>query len=167
MLTLWLMPDQATYEKLSSLIYDLSSVHQTPTFEPHVTLLSGILEPIDMALKKTAQLAAQTAPLQSTLSRIEYLEYFYRCLFFRTDTSTSLFDLREVASSIFEHTPIHPFIPHISFLYGSLPIFKKMAIVEELGERFFTDFTMWSIRLVKTDLRPEQWELLGEFKLEG
>lgn len=165
MLTLWLMPDEATYHKLSQLIADLSSVHQTPSFEPHVTLLSGIIDSPELALEKTAELAAQTAVMQAALTEIEYLEYFYRCLFFKTTESHSIFELREQAEELFEHTQVNPFIPHISFLYGSMPVFQKEAIIEALGDQFLVDFKMEKLRLVRTELGPEHWELLGEFEL--
>jgi 2'-5' RNA ligase len=165
MLTLWLMPDAATYHKLGQLIADLSSVHQSPTFEPHVTLLSGITDDPETALKKTEQLAKQTSVLKASLTEIEYLEYFYRCLFFRTDNSRSIFELREQAEELFEHTQVNPFIPHISFLYGSMPVFQKEAIIEALGDKFLVDFKMEKLRLVRTELGPEHWELMGEFEL--
>lgn len=165
MLSLWLMPDKETYSKLSQLIEDLSTVHHTPSFEPHVTLLSGIIDPEDVALEKVKQLAQNTPLLSGSLTRIEYLEYYYRCLFFRTDDCEDIFDLRKTAEALFEHTNVNPFIPHVSFLYGALPVFKKEAIVAELGDRFFMQFNMQSLRLIKTELTPEHWELMGEFEL--
>ena len=161
------MPDKETYLKLSQLIEDLSTVHHTPSFEPHVTLLSGIVDDDTSAIEKTAALAAQTPPLRGSLTRIEYLEYFYRCLFFRTDDNATIFDLRKKAEETYEHTNVNPFIPHVSFLYGALPVFKKEAIVAELGDRFFLDFKMQTLRLVKTELTPEHWQLLGEWELKG
>jgi 2'-5' RNA ligase len=95
------------------------------------------------------------------------LEYFYRCLFFSTDDSDEIYRLREEAESIFEHSTVNPFIPHISFLYGSLPVFKKEAIVAELGDRFLGGFSLQKMRLVRTELGPENWEVLGEFELRG
>ena len=165
MLSLWLMPDKETYFKLSQLIEDLSTVHHTPTFEPHVTLLSGIVDEDDIALEKTKQLAEKTGLLGGALTSIEYLEYYYRCLFFRTDDCEDIFDLRKEAEELFEHTNVNPFIPHVSFLYGALPVFKKEAIVAELGDRYFMQFNMQRLRLVRTELTPDHWKLVGEFEL--
>ena len=165
MYTLWLMPDRAAYEKLSQLIVDLSTTHDTPEFEPHVTLLSGITDPLEVAIEKAEELANSTTPISATLTRIEFLEYYYRCLFFRTDESEDLMETRKLAEEIFEHTQITPFIPHVSFLYGSLPIFQKEAIIGSLGDSFFMDFRMPKLRLVKTQLTPEHWELIEEFEL--
>lgn len=165
MLTLWLMPDKETYLKIGQLIADLSSVHHTPSFEPHVTLLSGITDDVETALKKTAKLAANNVPLKASLTGVEYLEQFYRCLFFSTDDIDGIFRLREEAEALFEHATVNPFIPHISFLYGSLPIFKKEGIIKELGERFMGGFSLQKLRLVHTELTPENWETLAEFEL--
>ncbi len=161
------MPDNDTYVKISQLIEDLSTVHNTPRFEPHVTLLSGIFDDPATAIKKTKQLAVQNKPLSASLTGVEYLEHFYRCLFFRTDDSEDIYNLREAAEGLFEHSTVNPFIPHISFLYGSLPTFKKEAIIAELGNRFLGGFQLKRLRLVRTELTPEHWEVLGEFELGG
>ena len=165
MYTLWLIPDQNTYKKLSELIVDLSTIHATPEFEPHVTLLGGISDPLDIAIEKTAVLAEQLKPVSASLTRIEFLEIYYRCLFFCTNDSQGLLDAHDSAKELFDHTYIHPFIPHISFLYGSLPIFQKQSIINELGDSFFGDFRMTELRLVKTQRTPEYWELITEISL--
>lgn len=165
MYTLWLMPDNAAYQKLSTLIVDLSTTHDTPTFEPHVTLLSGITDETSVAIQKTEELANSLIPVSATLTRIEFLEVYYRCLFFCTNESEDLMEARTLAEAIFEHTKIDPFIPHVSFLYGSLPIFQKEVIIGALGDSFFMDFRMPKLCLVKTQRTPEHWELMAEFEL--
>ena len=165
MYTLWLMPDKATYLKLSKLIAELSTTHDAPSFEPHVTLLSGIVDDLGTAVNKTKQFAESLTSITARLTRIEFLEYYYRCLFFRTDESPALMKAREEAENFFEHTHIHPFIPHVSFLYGSLPVFQKEAIVSDLGAAFLVDFRLTKLRLVKTQRTPEHWELIKEYTL--
>lgn len=165
MYTLWLIPDLNTYKKLSTLIVDLSTIHDTPQFEPHVTLLSGITDPLHTAIEKTEELANSLSGISASLTKIDFLEVYYRCLFFCTNDSEEVMYARELAEDIFEHTNINPFIPHISFLYGSLPVFEKQSIIESLGEAFFMDFRMTKLRLVKTQRTPEYWELIEEFDL--
>ena len=96
------MPDNAAYQKLSTLIVDLSTTHDTPTFEPHVTLLSGITDEISVAIQKTEELANSLIPVSATLTRIEFLEVYYRCLFFCTNESEDLMEARTLAEAIFE-----------------------------------------------------------------
>ena len=165
MLTLWLIPDQDTYIKISQLIEELSTVHDTPRFEPHVTLLSGIIDSPELALEKTKKLAAANKPLNGSLTGVEYLEMFYRCLFFRTEENDDIMNLRASAEELFNHSSVNPFIPHISFLYGSMPVFKKDEIIAKLGDKFLGNFKLQKLRLVQTELMPDQWEVLGEFEL--
>lgn len=165
MYTLWLMPDQSAYKKLSKLIVDLSTIHETPSFEPHVTLLSGITNTKHDAIDYAEELANSLVPISATLTRVEFLEMYYRCLFFCTNQSEALMEARMLAEEIFDHTQVSPFIPHVSFLYGAIPIFEKEAIISELGDSFFMDFRMPKLRLVKTQRTPEHWELIEEFEL--
>jgi len=165
MYTLWLVPDSTAYNKLSKLIVALSTSLETPEFEPHVTLLSGITDELEIAIEKTEELANSLSPISASLTRIEFLEYYYRCLFFCTNTSEELMYARDLSEGIFEHTNINPFVPHVSFLYGSLPVFEKEAIVSELGDNFFMDFRMTELRLVKTQRTPEHWELIRAYAL--
>lgn len=165
MYSLWLMPDNQTFQKLNKLIVDLSTEHNTPQFDPHVTLLSGIIDDSAIAIKKTKKLANQFTPISAALTNIEYLEFFYKCLFFRTDDSQGIFEIRAAAEELFEHTQVNPFVPHVSFLYGALPIFEKKEIIAQLGDQFFVDFNMTKIQLVKTQFTPDQWEILTEVEL--
>lgn len=166
MYSLWLIPDNQTFQKLNKLIVDLSTEHNTPRFEPHVTLLSGIIDDSATAIKKTKQLAKQFIPISAALTNIEYLEFFYKCLFFRTDDSHGIFEIREAAEEVFEHTQVNPFVPHVSFLYGALPVFEKKEIIAQLGDHFFVDFNMTKLQLVKTQLTPEHWDVLIEVDLK-
>lgn len=165
MLTLWLMPDGEAYNLLQELILDLSQTHDTPRFEPHITLLSGITDEEDLAIEKTRHFAFNTQPITAALTHIEYLELYYRCLFFRADTSEQLMQARQQAEQLFEHTQIQPFIPHVSFLYGAMPTFQKEAIINDLGNRFLMSLKMNMLRLVRTQRTPEYWELVAEFPL--
>ena len=159
------MPDQKAYQKIAHLIEDLSSRHRSPRFEPHVTLLSGIHEAEAEAVAKLGRLAAELKPIEAGLTRIEYLELYYRCLFFRTDESQALMAARREAEQRFEHSQVEPFVPHISFLYGSLPLFAKQAIIQELGENYPRRLCLDRIRLVETGQTPDHWRSLAEFKL--
>lgn len=167
MRTLWLIPDGAAYARLHELIEDLSTTHGTPVFEPHVTLLSGIQDSEADTLEKAAKLAKQQQKMHLSLTQIKYLEFYYRCLFFTMSSTEVLMQLRQQAEKQFKHTKIQPFIPHVSFLYGSLPVFKKEAIIETLGDAFYFDFVLSKLRVVETSKTPEHWKWLGEFDLQG
>lgn len=165
MYALWLVPDAPAYEKLALLIEELSSTHGTPRFEPHVTLLSGIINSEEEAVEQCRLFASSQSILSAQLIEIQYLEQFYRCLFFKTDTNKALLQLRQQAEEQFAHTQVRPFVPHLSFLYGSLPKFKKESIIEQLGNRFFVNLVFRKIRLIEIRQRPEFWRVVADFPL--
>jgi 2'-5' RNA ligase len=167
MLTLWLIPDGEARQQLQQLITDLSNRHGTPAFEPHITLLSGIMGDEAAVVAQSAEFAANTAPIVAAIRNVEYLEEFFRCLFFSTDQSASLLEARRQAETLFEHTNIQPFIPHVSFLYGSMPVFEKEAISEQLRHKFLMSLRMPTLRLVRTQRTPEYWETIAEFELNA
>lgn len=156
------MPDDAAYHKLNELILKLSEHYGTPKFEPHVTLLSGIQMPKEEAMAIVKKMASDNPVPEVRLSKIGYLDVFYRCLFFRTAEKTTLLALREKAKLAFGDTQIEPYVPHLSFLYGDLPRFTKENIILEIGEHFSMKFTLPTLRLIKTQLTPEEWEVVGE-----
>jgi 2'-5' RNA ligase len=166
MYTLWLLPDKETYYHIASLIDELNSVDQKPRFYPHVTLLSGITDNEEMAIQKSILLSANFNSIHCQLTGIDHLEYFYKCLFFKTSESEALLTIRKSAESLFEHSQINPFIPHISFLYGSLPVFKQQAIVEKLGKDILKSVALTKLQLVQTDLTPEEWKVVKSFDLK-
>jgi hypothetical protein len=165
MLTLWLIPDTAAHHRLQQLISDLSYKHNAPVFEPHITLLSGITDTDLDAKNKAEYFAKKCAPIVAAIQNVEYLEEFFRCLFFTTDQSASLIAARQRAETLFEHTNIQPFIPHVSFLYGTMPVFEKQAIADELKDQFLMPLRMPTLRLVRTQRTPEYWENIAEYEL--
>jgi len=68
---LWLMPSGDSYEILAQTILRLSRQYSTPFFEPHVTLLGGLLEPEEAVLSKTRQLAALVRPFGISLGSLD------------------------------------------------------------------------------------------------
>ena len=166
-LTLWLLPDAPAFDEIQQLIAELSTEHRSPRFEPHITLLSGILDDEQAACQKAQALAERTAPVNAAFRQVEYLEEYYRCLFFSTTHSSPLLDLRAECEQLFEHTNIQPFVPHVSFLYGSIPVFQKQAIAEDVARRhaqiLLRPLRMPTLRLVRTQRTPEYWETVGEW----
>lgn len=85
--SLWLMPTGRVYSELTRLIFRLSREWSTDNFEPHVTLLGGLLDSEEAILSKTSQLAAWIRPYEIKLTTMDYLDEFFRCLFFRVENN--------------------------------------------------------------------------------
>lgn len=159
MLSLWLIPNHQAYRQLAQHIKGLSSLDDSPRFCPHLTLLSGLLEPAEQLTPKLADWAEKLMPISLDFHPCGELEAYYRCLFLNKQANSKIDQLRTEAQQLFEHLELHPFVPQLSFLYGALPIFNE----ESKGQMIPLQFDR--LQLVHTAPRPNEWEILTEIKL--
>ena len=146
--SLWLIPSGAVYTELAALISRLSRSYGTPSFEPHVTLLSGIALAEPLLFAKTQQLAELISPFQVKLTTVDYQDEYFRCLFIRADPDGALRQANATAKVLFERPEEPPYMPHLSLLYGDLPQAKKEEIIAEWGSTFALEFTVDALYLI-------------------
>ncbi|MGA2784592.1 MAG: hypothetical protein ABSF09_07845, partial [Candidatus Bathyarchaeia archaeon] len=83
--SLWLMPTGDAYQALANLIFDLSKEYSSPRFAPHVTLLGELHGSEEEIKSRTSRLSANLKPYAIDLTRIEYLDEYFRSLFIRVE----------------------------------------------------------------------------------
>jgi 2'-5' RNA ligase len=164
--SLWLMPAGDLYYWLADTILDLSRKYSTPTFEPHVTLLARISGPERKIVSKSAELAQRISPFTLRLTRVDYLDRYYQCVFVRVATRDPLVKAHRAAREVFGLEKSPAFIPHLSLVYGDLARDVKERIVAELGWRFESTFKARSLDLVLTRGEPSAWRRLRGFGLK-
>lgn len=163
--SLWLMPSGELYAELRSLIEGLSDRYGGPRFEPHITLLGGLTGPEGELLARASELAAFVRPHPVRLTKVEYLDEYYRCLYIRVQETPEVARTHQMAQVLFRRLDDRAFLPHLSLLYGDFPAGAKEAIVEELGGEFGRSFDLRSIHLYATSGPPEDWYPVREFPL--
>jgi 2'-5' RNA ligase len=165
--SLWLMPVGDLYHWLVDTIFELSRKYSTPTFEPHVTLLGRITGPEREVVSNSAELAQRISPFTIRLTRVDYLDRYYRCVFVRVAASGPLLKAHRAAREIFDLEKSPAFMPHLSLMYGDLARDVKEKIVAELGWQFELAFRARSLHLVLTRGEPGAWRHLRAFGLKG
>jgi len=148
-LSLWLVPEEESYDLLSCIIARLSQQHGTPSFEPHLTLLSGITLRHNEATTRTTQLAARLEKLEVVIRGLGYRDEFFRALFLEAERTAELMNAHQIACTVFNHSPNEPFLPHVSLLYGHLPAATKERIIAQLISELKLPF---SFRVRSVDL---------------
>src|SRR5208337_2649697 len=83
--SLWLKPTGEVYLTLANLIFDLSKEYFSPRFDPHVTLLGELTGSYEEIESRTSKLSANLRPYTIKLTRIEYLDEYFRSLFIRVE----------------------------------------------------------------------------------
>lgn len=164
---LWLVPEPEARQVLGRLITTLARRLGTPPFEPHVTLLSGLIRPAEVMRKAEGVANAIESALTLSLRPPEGAEDPFRCLHSPVPPTFNLLAAQALARATFRADPEGPFAPHLSLVYGRLPASERIAlareIVAELPERARFD----TLDVVKTPGPVSRWSRIGRFPLGG
>ncbi len=164
-LSLWLQPSGELYTELSTTISQLSKQYATPVFPPHVTLLGDLIGDEKEIISQAQQLASRLRPFQVTLTTVDYLDVYFRCLFLRAEETPALLQANRAARSIFHREQDPKFMPHLSLLYGNFAVETKKQMIESIGQDFNKTFSVNSLHLLSTNGEPKDWYEVKEFRL--
>jgi 2'-5' RNA ligase superfamily len=160
---LWLMPGGQTYRQLARRILAFSRRHSTPRFEPHVTLLSGIILPEPEAVSRAATLARRLTPFEVRLDEVAFAEEYFRCIFLCVMPADALLEAHQAACEVFGLCDQPTYTPHLSLMYGSLPPEVKKRIAAGPSARL--SFQAVRLHLYSVNGRPDVWRPAGTFNL--
>jgi 2',3'-cyclic-nucleotide 3'-phosphodiesterase len=166
-ISLWLMPNSAAREPLRGVISTLSERHQSPQFEPHITLISLPAQtptPLpSLALPKP--FCVQFKSVQSGTS-------YFQSIRIAIEPTPALLSFHDAAVVAF-HAPKKGYFPHLSLFYAELPSQGREAIIDMLKEEgvFATSSTGINVQgvgsveitelwIVRTEGPVETWEVL-------
>ncbi len=155
--SLWLMPGGEVYHRLHTIIYQLSERYSTPVFEPHITLIGGLIETEQIMINKTSELATIIKPHSVKLTQVDSLEEFYRCLFIRVEETDEVMEAYSKVCEVFRQTDNTKYMPHLSLMYGNLTSEVKKEIIKQIGWKFTINFDVNSINLFSTHGLPKDW----------
>jgi hypothetical protein len=181
-LALWLSPSPSSPSStsLTNLINTLSTTHSTPSFSPHVTLLTGIptsasvpelIASLDSAIRR----ANPTSPLQLSFTHLGTHHTFFQYLFAAVDPAPPLVALRSlVRSTLLPQLDgtLDNYFPHFSLMYGVDTEERKVArIIEGLEQQEQRNvgagegFEASEVSVVKCEGPPTEWQVVGKVSL--
>lgn len=164
---LWFSPAGAMRARLRRLIKRLAAHYGTEAFIPHVTLLSGLAGARDDILARSGLLADRMPPFAIRLTRADMHDYFFEALFIHARHSPALTRANRLARSVFAKPGGKKFMPHLSLLYGDLPVAAKEAILDRIGRRFDLAFEVRHVELWAIRGRPNAWKRVKRLPLQG
>lgn len=176
-LALWLTPSPFSPAASSSpkLISDLSTTHDTLSFAPHVTLLTGIATdaPVPPLIDALEKALVDIKPFHITYTEFGTHGTYFQYLFAAVDKSDELAELRSVVRrACLPQLPAEEpaaYFPHLSLMYGSDQEGRKAEdILDELRESGteVEPFKVESVSVVKCEGPPGDWEVLKVVELE-
>lgn len=155
---LWIRPFGDVAFSLRQRIKKLALEYNTPLFEPHITLISGLRGSESELIQWTNILADTFPPFEILLTKAGFDTEYYRCLYVYADKSKELQHARETAERLFEVSPDDHFKPHLSLMYGTLDRNEKERILNRMGREFHIRFDATNLLLIRTNGEPDEWK---------
>jgi len=165
--SLWLVPDGPEAQAIAALIGELSARFGTPTFAPHVTLMGGIGVDPEEAVTTAGELAAGLSDLSVRFEGLEHSGDYFRALVVRVAPDLPILDARRHAQGAFPSEPVGPFVPHLSLLYGTVPVETRRHLAAEVRESAPASIVMRHLDVVATEGTVAEWRRLARLPLSG
>lgn len=164
--SIWLMPAKPEFDLLQRTISELGLQFQSPSFDPHLTLL-GSVEGTEKNMRKCVQtLADEFASFKLKLCGYEMLDTFFMSLFLPTDLPSVLSQCHHRAKELSQWTLPPNYYPHLSLIYAELSKEEKLGIVKKLGPELGSlELTIDRIQLYCTAGAVADWCRIEDLKL--
>lgn len=164
---LWLRPFGETAFELKDRIKKLSQKFDTPQFEPHITLLSGLRRGETELTQLTDTLAASLSPFSVTLTRVGYHDHYYQSFFVRVKKTEAFIDAQKTAEKLFGCTTDEEYFPHLSLIYGNIEEKEKRKLLDTTGSMFNITFPVHSMLLIQTEGEVGDWKKIHTAEFTG
>lgn len=156
--SLWLRPFGDTAFSLQQHINKLSDRYDSPSFEPHVTLLGGLQQGETELKQLTDTLAGALDPFDVLLTNAGYRDRYYQSLFVHVKKSSELMEARRTAERLFDLNSDEEYMPHLSLMYGDFDRGEKERILSIMGREFHIRFEVNNLLLINTTGKPDKWK---------
>lgn len=172
---MWLVPARDDQEPYASTIERLAASHPgSPTFAPHVTLLTGLgvderpLEELVKELKRTLAEWSSEPMMELSLDAPRAGRIFFQAVTQPVRPHAQLLDLRErLEVTLNKPTPVdRPYYPHLSLLYSDKPFSELEEIAGELVQHG-TTVRMVEVTVVHVQGPVEEWREVARVGLGG
>jgi Cyclic phosphodiesterase-like protein len=123
----WLTPAPSDRRWLSKVIQDYAAEYDTPAFEPHLTLYSGMVQTDNNLQTIVAESLSLTSssPITLEIMGLNYSENFFRTGFITFALSDRLLQLSHTLRDCLSAPKEYVLEPHLSLMYKDIPIEQK------------------------------------------
>lgn len=165
--SLWLVPDEPEAACLREIIARLASRLGTPMFEPHVTLLAGLVVPAEALLERAEGLAFDLEPLSLPLQPPQGRTDAFRCLFLPVGETLRLLAAHALARAVYRRDQDPPFEPHLSLVYGTIDDDTKERVAAESVGQLPSRASFSNLDVVRTTGPVTSWRHIRRLPLGG
>jgi len=164
---LWAIPAKPLASQLKSILHTLSNRYNTPSFTPHITVLSVKVGDEEQLKAHCKALANSFSSFDICFDKIGESDSVYRCLYLLLNQSDDLYNLHNCAKRILSLTEPDNYFPHLSLIYGAIPQQEKVNVKKVIQQILPLKGIVNSLALWSINGTPEQWKKLTIFPLRS
>lgn len=157
--SVWLEPSASS--ELGTLIATYAKLAGTPSFLPHVTLISGLSGNEQDLIERTQKLVGRGA-MHLSLGKATLGETYHKCFYLECRPSAKLSELREYAEELFSIEG--PYHPHLSLAYGLVDLEQTHSFLTEIEGKEFT-LVVEHVSLWRAYGNVEEWQRVARWPL--
>ncbi|OGC47694.1 hypothetical protein A2886_02875 [candidate division WWE3 bacterium RIFCSPHIGHO2_01_FULL_42_13] len=162
---LFLVPPARVGEILQKVITNLSEKHNSPNFEPHITLLNNVFSDLETVKQKAKLLASKLKPILISLGEVSFGANYFQSVFIRVKATAELMDLYTLAKEIYLADD-NVFMPHMSLIYGNQTMEERKRITSAIELPKDISFEASKLVIVPGTENPDDWIHIEEFDIK-
>lgn len=162
---LWVCVTTPEEEGLAGLMAAIAQREGTSAFRPHLTLLGAMPGPEDLRARQAAALARRLQPLALTGAAVTAQADYYRGVVLEVALTRELAAARSLAAATFRYRLEPGYRPHVSLVYGNLPVLRKAEVAAELAQLADTELQGVYLEVVALDGAPADWRTVVRLAL--
>ena len=170
-LSYWLLPSTADRAFFQDIINTLAKTYEAPSFEPHVTIYSGVYTPQDNPETLLQQATNYVLRVRLCVDTLLYTDVFTKTLFAQFHPSPILAAISKTLRNAASAPSDYMLNPHLSLIYKQLGQEAKQHLVSSLhipqSEIIFDEVSaVMSSASTQTPKDVERWDTVYRRKLQ-
>lgn len=163
MYAIWFTFSKNDRNYLKKIINDLSKKHQSPKFEPHITVYGLINSEISIIDNIAKIITMNYNSFLVKKSEILQSEELWKTVYIELEMNEHMKIIHHSLKKNFEKIAPYDFRPHISLIYKILSREEKIKIINELDIK--NEFIVDNIVIQKFFPEIEKWKIVKKYNL--
>lgn len=156
MYSIWAEPISKDTKYLLRVICNLGQKYGSPTFNPHITVYSGV-QNVSTA-KSAIQSCKNVKKFTVKATGLAFSDNLWKTVFVNMEKNQKLKQLYDTIKKNIPHSPKYEFNPHISLMYKLMSDSEKQVAVD--GLKIKQRFTFDKITIVTSSKNVEKWKVV-------
>lgn len=159
--SIWLEPTDNDSISLKSIIKNLAEKYNSPIFDPHVTIDSGI-ERISIS-RRLIENVQNISKISMISKNLQHSKDIWKTLFIQLEHNSILQQTQNILRKRLCYSSTYNLDPHISLIYKKLDINKKREII--LNTKIKSYYLFDKISIIESSNEVKHWKKILKFKL--